>query len=64
MKYFIIFLLLFTTACSVKKPTETLGGFMNEVVKALEGLASDKEPNADHEDDTEEWEEIDKDIDK
>jgi hypothetical protein len=64
MRYFIILLLLFTTACSIKKPTENLGGFMNEVVRALEGLAGDKEPNANHEDDTEEWEEIDNDIEK
>tara|TARA_B000000557_G_C20388634_1_gene281240 strand:+ start:270 stop:416 length:147 start_codon:yes stop_codon:yes gene_type:complete len=48
----------------MNKPKESLGGFMNEVVRALEGLAGDKEPNADHDADTEEWEEIDKDITK
>ncbi len=64
MRYLIILLLLFTTACSMNKPKESLGGFMNEVVRALEGLAGDKEPNTDHDADTEEWEEIDKDITK
>ena len=61
MRYLIIFLLLFTTACSIKQPKESLGGFMDGVFKALEGLAGDEKP-VDHDADTEEWEEIDKDI--
>jgi outer membrane lipoprotein-sorting protein len=60
MKNILLILILttFLSACSFNQSKDSAGAFMDEVVKALEGLSGDKKH--DPEELEKEWEEMDK----
>jgi outer membrane lipoprotein-sorting protein len=60
--FLILILTIFLSACSFNQSKDSVGAFMDEVVKALEGLSANKKH--DPKELEKEWEEVDKEQDK
>ena len=60
--FLILILTIFLSACSFNQSKDSVGAFMDEVVKALEGLSANEKH--DPKELEKEWEEVDKEQDK